>query len=104
MKAWSALRTMAEAREASLGMSTGRSMLAKAPISRTRTAMLTAWSPTRSRSALMRMTERMKRRSMAMGCSMARRSRAIWSISRSRRLMEGSARKTSSQMERSRVR
>ena len=37
-------------------------------------AMLVAWSPMRSRSPLILMTERMKRRSIAMGCSLASRS------------------------------
>ena len=40
---------------------------------RTRSLMLLAASPTRSRSALILMTLRMKRRSTAMGCSMASR-------------------------------
>ena len=52
----------------------------------------------------MRITARMKRRSIAIGCSIASRSSAIWSISRSRRLIAGSECSTSSQMLRSRVR
>ena len=49
--------------------------------------MLFAASPTRSRSALILITLRMKRRSPAMGCSIASRSSADWSMSRSMRLM-----------------
>ena len=104
MKAWRLLRTISEASEAILGISTGRSAVAICSILRTRSLMLFAESPTRSRSALILMTLRMKRRSMAMGCSMASRSRAAWSMSRSSRLMATSLRLTRSQMERSRTR
>jgi len=64
-------------------MSTGRSTAGRLTMSITRSAILTAWSPTRSRSALILVTARMKRRSTAMGCCMASRSNAFSSISRS---------------------
>ena len=97
-------RTMSAASAAILKMSTGRSATAICSILRTRSLMLLAASPTRSRSALILMTARMKRRSMAMGCSIASRSSAAWSISRSMRLMAISERLTRSQIDRSRTR
>src|SRR6185312_2324871 len=68
----------------------------------TRSAMFTAWSPIRSRSAFIFVTAVMKRRSTAIGCCMARRSSASSSISRSAILMARSPLNTSSHRARSR--
>ncbi len=52
-------------------MSTGSSALSNSSMSRVRLAMPIAWSPIRSRSLLILITERINRRSTAMGCSCA---------------------------------
>ncbi len=83
----SARCTMVLTLSAMRGMSTGSWISGSLMRSSTRCAMLTAWSPTRSRSALILSTARMKRRSIAIGCCMASRSSASSSISRSASLM-----------------
>ena len=87
MKDSSERRTIALTAADMRPMSTGKSTAGRLTISITRSAMLTAWSPTRSRSALILVTARMKRRSTAIGCCMARRSKASSSIWRSEMLI-----------------
>jgi 4-amino-4-deoxy-L-arabinose transferase-like glycosyltransferase len=87
-------RIICAAISASCGTSAASSAGGSAIRSITLCATLTAWSPMRSRSALLLIMARTKRRSTAMGCCMASRSSARLSISRSARLMCASFSKT----------
>src|ERR1022692_4286524 len=86
-KASSARCTMVLTLSAMRGISTGNCTSGSLIRSSTRCAMFTAWSPTRSKSALIFSTARIKRRSTAIGCCMASRSSESSSISRSASLI-----------------